>query len=199
MEGQKLLKEDMSSLKNVVETNHNKTDNQLKQLINYNKNRDNDLESVISGRFLQKLQQEGWSVSKLNFHQVYDHAGTNLFGFDSVMFAAHVNQSNPILFFGETKQLFTRSKLIGFYCRLERMQREVLPFLSMNGATVCNQHLRMAREINKVAYNKNPYVVKAFVGGAYIEPGVLEELKTNQNTSYVMSDQRLYEAFLLGF
>ena len=45
MEGQKLLKEDMSSLKNVVETNHNKTDNQLKQLINYNKNRDNDLES----------------------------------------------------------------------------------------------------------------------------------------------------------
>jgi len=56
----------------------------------------------------------------------------------------------------------------------------------------------MAREINNVAYNQNPYVVKAFVAGAYIDPIVLEELKTNPNTSYV-SDPRLYQPFAPGF
>jgi len=131
------LKKAVSSLKNVIESDNNVTNDYLDQLIKYNSDIDNDVESILSGIFLRKLQQEGWSVSKLDFHQVYDHAGTNLFGFDSVMFAVHANQSNPILFFGETKLVITQSKLTGFYCRLERMQREVLPFLSMNGATVC--------------------------------------------------------------
>lgn len=187
----------------VLQDDSIKKDHQLKRLIKYNANRDRDLESVIGGSFRAKLVEGNWNVSPLKFRSVYNTEGAAILEFDSVMFATHVNATRPVLFLGETKQFLTKSKLKGFFTRIERMRKEVLPFLHLKGPS--EHRASMIKEINglfSVPLTDGNFElvcdVKGFVGAAFIGEDVLHELKTSGNTSYVKPSQNFYDAILLG-
>jgi hypothetical protein len=82
-----------------------KTERQLFELIGYNKNRDIELESVISSYFHLTLLNEGWNVTRVKVKDIYSLEGRLLTDWDGAFFGTRSDMELPIFFIVESKQL----------------------------------------------------------------------------------------------
>ena len=65
------------------------TDKQIRMLLNYNRNRDEELEEVIEETLIEKLRDEEWTVSKVGFTEIFRSDGRKLLEWDGIIQGKH--------------------------------------------------------------------------------------------------------------
>jgi hypothetical protein len=95
---------------------------QIEQVMNYNRNRDEELEEVLDEVFFNALKNRGWNVTRLNCTEIYD-AGELQLEWDGIFSAHHPNHlPEKRLFLVETKQVFLMKKFVSFKKRFTKMK-----------------------------------------------------------------------------
>jgi hypothetical protein len=102
-----------------------KTDEQLRFLINYNSNRDEELEMIIEDALIKKLKDAGWSVSNVDFTEIFHPDGRKLLEWDGILQCKHEKSQKEILIVIETKQVVTAEKFNKFQRRLIKMKKVI--------------------------------------------------------------------------
>jgi hypothetical protein len=105
-----------------ISKSQKKTDGQLRSLINYNQNRDHELEEVIEETLMKKLRDQNWAMSKVDFTEIVRPDGRNLLEWDGIIQGANRITGKKILLVIETKQVFTADKLDNFKVRFLKMK-----------------------------------------------------------------------------
>ena len=79
----------------------------IQSLINYNSNRDKELELLIENVLFQYLISLGWKVTIFPSRIIYNTSGSKIIELDGAMTAFHKSLKYRLFFIIETKQLFT--------------------------------------------------------------------------------------------
>ena len=128
-ETQKLIAE---TNKQIAETNKQlaetdkqlaKTDKQLRLLINYNSNRDEELEMFIEEAMVRKLKDAEWTVSVAEFTEIFRSDGRKLLEWDGILMCRHEKSQKDVLVVIETKQIVTMEKFEKFKTRFLKMKK----------------------------------------------------------------------------
>ena len=100
-----------------------KTDKQLQLLINYNSNRDNELEKLIEEALIKKLKDAEWTVSVVEFTEIFRSDGRKLLEWDGILMCRHEKSQKDVLVVIETKQIVTMEKFENFKTRFLKMKK----------------------------------------------------------------------------
>jgi len=141
----------------------------------HNKNRDRELELNVEDAVFRKLQDSGWSVTKLDSRTISAPGGRKLLEWDGILKAKHEESSRNVLIVIETKQIFTSKKFDDFKERFATMKKA------------------MENENDEYAALlpfKN-HELRGVIGSPVIQPGL-----ATSDFSYVTAKIDQFEAFL---
>ena len=171
----------------------------LENLVGYNKNRDEELEVLLSTAFYEYLRQKKWQVAQIKVSEIYNTTGSPILQWDFIFFATHQDYE-PTLFLGEAKQLAKSSHCSTLTTKVLKMTSLVLPGLMErkirdgenedynNFASKFLKHMIAypdCRVVGVLAYNGN-------------EPGLEGTLNAHPDVSFVSRASGGYSISLRG-
>ena len=171
----------------------------LQNLVGYNKNRDEELEVLLSSAFYDYLRQEEWQVEQIKVSEIYNTTGSPILEWDFIFFATHQDYE-PTLFLGEAKQLAKSSHGSTLSTKALKMTSLVLPGLMERKIRDDDneEYKNFARKFLKhmIAYPDCRVVgVLAYNGN---EPGLEVTLSAHPNVSFVSRASGEYLITLRG-
>jgi len=169
---------------------------QLQQLINYNSNRDEELEITIATSIKTKMSQDGWNVTTIDVRKIFqrNNSTSEMFEVDGVLFANHTSYKLPRLVFIEAKQVCTMPKYTKFLDHLHELAHDVLPNLAFH-EDLSKEYLKMARKFNLYARGEQNFVVIGAIGANSFDDSVLSTLQnetTNTNITFTRLTSDIY-------
>ena len=171
----------------------------LVNLVGYNKNRDEELEVLLSTAFYEYLRHIKWQVEQIKVSEIYNTTGSPILQWDFIFFATHQDYE-PTLFLGEAKQLAKSSHCSTLITKVLKMTSLVLPGLMerkiRDGEN--EEYKNFARKFLKhmIAYPDYRVVgVLAYNGN---EPGLEGTLNAHPNVSFVSRASGEYSISLRG-
>jgi ElaB/YqjD/DUF883 family membrane-anchored ribosome-binding protein len=187
--------EQLNKLTKSLKASQNRIDKQLEGLIGYNKNRDLELEKILSKTFSDFLKKNEWLVLTIDLDKIYSTDGREITEWDGIIYATHEN-NNPCLFFIEAKQLFTTDKLRDFYKRIEMMKNDVLPKLNYKDPNAAQIYKSMAKTLSQYLELSGNATTK--VCGVIGSPNIEDSTKAqiSASTSYVTLTKDVYTVVL---
>lgn len=171
----------------------------LENLVGYNKNRDEELEVLLSTAFYEYLRQKKWQVVQIKVSEIYNTTGSPILQWDFIFFATHQDYE-PTLFLGKAKQLAKSSHCSTLTTKVLKMTSLVLPGLMerkiRDGEN--EEYKNFARKFLKhmIAYPDCRVVgVLAYNGN---EPGLEGTLNAHPDVSFVSRASGGYSISLRG-
>jgi hypothetical protein len=163
-----------------------KTDEQLKNLIGYNQNRDLELEEVMRNALKHHLEETGWDPRILEVSHIYDVNSTALVEFDGFVLAEEIDSGLRKLFVLEVKQVLNLSKLNGFKDRLLKF-RMILPTLDNRNKNASSDYLKVANRM----YKCHGVDIVGVVASPSISSDTMETL-TKEQVPHITSKDKVY-------
>ena len=171
----------------------------LVNLVGYNKNRDEELEVLLSTAFYEYLRKKKWQVGQIKVSEIYNTTGSPILQWDFIFFATHQDYE-PTLFLGEAKQLAKSSHCSTLTTKVLKMTSLVLPGLMerkiRDGQNEEYKNFRRKFLKHMIAYPDCRVVgVLAYNGN---EPGLEGTLNAHPDVSFVSRASGGYSISLRG-
>jgi hypothetical protein len=115
---------EMTGVRKEIVVMAEKSTSSFQLLINYNSNRDKELEETLDEVLLIALEDLGWNSTRIDLHNVYNSSNHIILEWDGIYSSHHIQNpdSTKRLFIVETKQVFRKNKFFDFKERFEKMR-----------------------------------------------------------------------------
>jgi len=166
------------------------------ELINYNENRDKELEDVAQMAVVKQLQHDGFSVVNTALPKLFSPNGSVFVEFDGILLATHPNHTDvDFLFVLETKQLMNMKKFNDFRQKQRKFEHEYLPSLAKAESIKYRKSRAIAVKLNKLlrqdlrASTGRVLKVEGVICSPHIPPNVMKRLKKGDRFVTTILDQ----------
>ena len=173
-----------------------------KLLIDYNQNRDKELEDLITDVYMDALLKENWVVEKIKVGVIYSPNGTPIMEWDGILFGTHPDY-DPTFFFVEAKQVATSAKYQKLVTNVADMTNIYLPAILKHSESPSeNDHKNYKKFVNKLLKhlipNENLYHVAGVLGSPGMEPSLREKMLSENKVGEVHLSQEQYQSNIRG-
>jgi len=183
-----------NDMKNSTAVNFARVDASLKQLIDYNHNRDSELELQMRDVYFDALLKENWHVEIIDVDVIYSPDGKSIIEWDGILFGT-LHGLSPTLFLIETKQVATLAKYNSLLERVGNMSSNILPKILLHNASKSDD-VKYKSSINKLI--KHLRGQEYNTAGVLASPGfpvdLLEQLRQEKKVGIVHLSQNQYMA-----
>jgi hypothetical protein len=188
-----------------------RTNTQLMQLIQYNQNRDLELEHMSAISLMNELESAGYEVHKLPDKFIYHPDDSTLLEWDGILAAEHHALNRRIIFVIETKQIFTiekwnkfdeRIKVMAAFMQAISANTTFLPNIQVLSQAGANETVSDEQTTVGVKYQLmmesmsryHNYTLRGIVASPNIESKLLAVLKQKQQP-YITFTSDQYRSF----
>ena len=173
-----------------------------KLLIDYNQNRDKELEDLITDVYMGALLKEKWVVEKIKVGVIFSPYGTRIMEWDGILFGTHPDFV-PTFFFVEAKQVATSAKYQKLVTNVADMTSIYLPAILKHSDNPSENDDENYKEfVNKLLKhlipNKNLYHVAGVLGSPGMEPSLREKMLSENKVGFVHLSQEQYQSNIRG-
>ena len=151
----------------------------VRETSQYNRNRDKELEIIILKSFQQNLEDAGWTVNILDIDKIYSVGGELIAEWDGCLHAKHREVAVPILFFLETKQVFTELQYIRAKEQMTKTQNILDSIDFSTKKTTGQSNFKKMKSKLLSCYDEvaQKPAIKLVVGSPFFEKMLLEKLQ----------------------
>ena len=181
-----------------VDANFARVNTSIKQLIDYNKNRDKELELQMKDVYFCALLKENWSVEIIDVDVIYSPDGKSIIEWDGILFGTHAD-FDPTFFFIETKQVATSAKYNSLVERVANMSSNILPEILAHVASK-NDDEKYKSSINKLIKHlrRHPnYRTTGVLASPGFPATLLESCRAEKKVGIVHLSQDQFKAIVL--
>ena len=162
----------------------------IEELIDYNQNRDRELEIIIENKLYNFLKDEGWKIFKVNnIRQIYDSEDKVLTDLDGLLYGSHTSYPGVgFYFFLEVKQIFTIKKYNkNFKTKVTILENILDEIPSKKSLTKRSEYKKMCDAFYRYKRMNSDYKLVGIVGSPSIDPGLQKILVESKVSTIVCS------------